>query len=86
MARTLGRSAKRLRISIGVGPEFRRRLRVAAARRDVTMRQYILEAIEARRRQDAVEDRAAAAPLTAASDPVLTELWDNELDAAYDRL
>jgi hypothetical protein len=86
MARTLDQSVKRPRISIDVEPGFRRKLRLAAARRDVTVRQYVLEAIETQLRQDAMEDRAALAPLTAASDPVLAELWDNELDAAYDRL
>jgi hypothetical protein len=86
MVRTIDPIAKRPRISIDVEPELRRRLRLAAAKRDVTVRQYVLEAIETRLRQDATEERAAAAVLTAESDPVLAELWDNELDAAYDRL
>ena len=86
MARTSDPLAKRPRISIDVEPEFRRRLRLAAAKHDVTVRQYVLEAIQARLRHDAMEDRAATALLTAASDPVLAELWDNELDAVYDRL
>ena len=86
MARTFDSPAKRQRISFDVQPEFRSRLRLAAAQSDVTVRQYVLEAIEARLRRDAEKVRTAAAPLTVESDPVLAELWDNDLDAAYDRL
>ena len=52
MARPMESSAKRPRISIDVIPEVRRRLRLAAAKRDLTIRQYVLEAIEERLRED----------------------------------
>ena len=39
MARPMESSAKRPRISIDVQPEVRRRLRLAAAKRDLTIRQ-----------------------------------------------
>ncbi len=78
------RVAKRPRISIDVRPEVRRRLRMAAARRDLTMCQYALEAIEARLREDLGDDPAGMLNLTAKADPVLAELWDNPKDAEYD--
>ena len=54
-------------------PELRRRLRLAAARRDLTVRQYVLAAIEERLRQD-VGGHDDSAQIVVASDPVLAEL------------
>lgn len=86
MARPMEASAKRPRISIDVQPEIRRRLRLAAAKRDLTLRQYVLEAIEDRLREDLGDGAEWMLALTAKADPVLAELWDNRRDAAYDRL
>ena len=86
MARPMESSAKRPRISIDVQPEVRRRLRLAAAKRDLTIRQYVLEAIEDRLREDLGDDADEVLALTAKADPVLAELWDNRRDAEYDRL
>src|SRR5438034_11806980 len=78
----------RPRISIDVQPELRRRVRLAAARRDLTVQQYLREAIEARLRDDLTGDDAgnATLDLSATTDPVLAKLWDNPRDAEYDRL
>jgi hypothetical protein len=78
-------SSGRPRITVDVDPAIRRRVRMAALQRDVTVSQYVLEALEDRLRVDAPEDAEPAMALTAESDPVLAELWDNEMDAAYDR-
>jgi hypothetical protein len=67
-------------------PEVRRRLRLAAAKRDLTVRQYVLEAIEERLREDLGDEGEEVLALTAKADPVLAELWDNRRDSAYDRL
>jgi uncharacterized protein (DUF1778 family) len=76
---------KRPRISIDVDPDFRRRVRVAAAQHEVSVRDYIVSALEARLKEDAsAEERYR--PLTAAEAPLLAELWDNPLDARYDEL
>ncbi len=85
MPRPMVDSAKRPRISIDVPPAVRRRLRLAAARRDLTVRQYLLEAIEERLGEDLGGDDEALT-LTSKADPVLAELWDNRRDAQYDRL
>jgi uncharacterized protein (DUF1778 family) len=79
-------SAKRPRISIDVVPEVRRRLRLAAAKRDLTVRQYVLEAIEERLREDLGDEREGILTLTAKADPVLAALWDNPRDSGYDHL
>jgi len=86
MARALDSAAKRPRISLDVIPEVRRRLRLAAATRDLTVRQYVLDAIEERLREDLGDEDEGMSALTGKADPVLAELWDNRRDAAYDRL
>lgn len=86
MAKQMEPSAKRPRISIDVQPELRRRLRLAAAKHDRTVRQYILEAIEERLREDLGDENEAMLTMTAKTDPILAELWDNKKDAEYDRL
>ncbi|MBI4524683.1 MAG: hypothetical protein HY695_12835, partial [Deltaproteobacteria bacterium] len=71
MGRPMESSAKRPRISIDVLPEVRRRLRLAAAKHDLTVRQYVLEAIEERLREDLGEQDEGMLTLTAKADPVL---------------
>lgn len=85
MARPMAPSAKRPRISIDVVPETRRRLRMAAAKRDLTVREYVLQAIEERLHGDLGSEADGLLALTAEADPVLARLWDNPKDAAYDR-
>ncbi|MGH7828743.1 MAG: hypothetical protein ACREP8_01070 [Candidatus Binatia bacterium] len=77
---------KRPRISIDVQPAVRRRLRLAAAKRDLTVQQYVLDAIEERLREDLGDEGDEVLGLTAKADPVLAEVWDNPRDARYDRL
>ena len=86
MGRPMESSPKRPRISVDVLPEVRRRLRLAAAKRDLSVRQYVLEAIEERLREDLGEEDEGMLALTAKADPVLAELWDNRKDSEYDRL
>ena len=86
MARPMDPTAKRPRISVDVPPEVRRRIRLAAAKRDLTVGQYVLEAIEEQLREDLGEDSEEVLTLTAKADPVLAELWDNRKDSEYDRL
>ncbi|MCL5982535.1 MAG: hypothetical protein M1571_08530 [Firmicutes bacterium] len=88
MAKEMSSTAKRPRISIDVDPETRRRIRLAAAQKDLLMSQYVLEAVKERLRQDLGEQEEPDRLLTldAKSDPLLADLWNNEIDTAYDRL
>jgi len=70
MGRPMESSPKRPRISVDVLPEVRRRLRLAAAKRDLTVRQYVLEAIEERLREDLGGGEEGVLTLTAKADPV----------------
>lgn len=80
------RAVQRPRISLDVNPAVRRRVRLAAAKRDVSVRQYIMDALQERLRDDLGDDGQEVLALTAEADPVLASLWDNVKDAAYDRL
>ena len=79
-------TTKRTRLTIDLGADIKRRLRLIAAHRDVSIRQYVLDTIEERLARDWVElvEQEGLLALNARSDPVLAELWDNEKDAAYD--
>ena len=79
---------KRARLSIDLSLEARRCIRMAAAKRDLSIRQYVLEAVQERLKEDLGEEVAKEnlLTLTAHADPVLAELWNNPKDAAYDRL
>lgn len=77
-------SSKRPRLTVDVDPEIRRRVRLAAARREVTVGRYLLEALEERLAADLATDDLLA--LNARADPVLADLWDNPKDAEYDEL
>ncbi len=86
MGRPIETSPKRPRISVDVLPEVRRRVRMAAAKRGLSVQQYVIEAIEEQLREDFGEEDERVMTLAAKSDPVLAELWDNPKDSAYDRL
>jgi hypothetical protein len=86
MGRPMESSIKRPRISIDLAPEMRRRLRLAAAQRDLTVRQYVLQVLEERLQEDLTATNKGLLALTAQADPVLGKLWNNPRDAEYDRL
>ena len=79
---------RRARLSIDVPKDGRRRLRMAAAKRDQSIRDYVWQAVEARLKQDLVDELSTAdvIALHERTDPVLADLWDNPKDAAYDKL
>ncbi|MGI8783319.1 MAG: hypothetical protein ACR2L2_06690 [Acidobacteriota bacterium] len=79
---------RRVRLSIDVPREARRRIHSAAAKRDQTIRDYVWEAVEARLKHDLADEVSAAdlVNLNERADPVLADLWNNPRDAAYDKL
>jgi uncharacterized protein (DUF1778 family) len=79
---------RRARLSIDVPREARRRIHIAAAKCDQSIRDYVWEAVEARLTHDLANEASAAdqVALNERADPVLADLWDNPKDAAYDKL
>lgn len=84
MSREMSPAAKRPRISIDIDPEMRRRIRVAAAKKDILVSQYVLEAVKERLSQDLGEEETVndLLALDAKSDPLLADLWNNKKDMA----
>ena len=78
---------RRARLSIDVPREARRRIHIAAAKRDQSIRDYVWEAVEARLNHDLADELSAAdlVALNERTDPVLADLWNNPKDAAYDK-
>ena len=60
---------------------------MAAAKLDVSIREYVWQAVEARLARDLADELSAAdlVALNDRADPVLADLWDNPKDAAYDK-
>ncbi len=85
MFKEAGALPQRPRVCVDVNPDLRRRLRVAAARADISLGEYLLRAISEKLDRE-LREREGLLALSAESDPVLAELWDNEKDAAYDRI
>jgi uncharacterized protein (DUF1778 family) len=79
---------KRVRLNIDLPLVAQRRIRKAAARRDLSIAQYVLEAVQERLKEDLNEEaeQESLLALSADTDPVLAELWNNAQDAAYDHL
>ncbi len=78
--------AGRARLSIDMLPEEHRQIKAYAALHGKTMREYVVESVRERLRQEAEERELSALTMHLDQDPVLKELWDNEKDAAYDKL
>lgn len=80
----------RTRLSIDLSADARRRIRIAAARHDQSIRDYVWDAVAARLDRDAPPVSNAPARkgsvLTERADPVLADLWKNTEDAVYDDL
>ncbi len=72
--------AEKARLTLDLSTDMHARLKVVAAKRRTSMREYCVRAIE----QQIAEEPAEY--LTGQSDPVLAELWDNDDDAVYDDL
>jgi len=78
------KTSERQRLELAIPREVASRLKSAAARRDLTIRQYVLHAIEDCIREDLGGRRTEV--MTSLTDPVLARLWNNRRDAAYDQL
>lgn len=78
---------RRARLSIDVSTATRRRVRLAAAKRDQSIRAYVVDALQQRLREDlGGDDSSEAESLTERTDPVLGDLWRNANDRVYDDL
>ena len=77
---------RRERVSVDVNPEEHRRIKVCAALHGTTIRNYVLESVRERLRRETETKNVSFLALQLDKDPVLKELWDNDKDAAYDKV
>ncbi len=77
----------RARLSIDVEPELRRRLKIAAAEKDLSVRGYveaiIRQALEAEAKGEPAADHAAWSGLSARA---FARDWESDADLVYDDL
>ncbi|HZR84671.1 MAG TPA: hypothetical protein VFD92_26490 [Candidatus Binatia bacterium] len=76
----MARTSPRSRIALDLPAETRRRARIAAARRDMTIQDYLRRALDRQLEEDARD------ALRAEEEPVLSELWSDPENDVYDRL
>ncbi|MBU4305604.1 MAG: hypothetical protein KJ893_08330 [Candidatus Omnitrophica bacterium] len=76
----------RERLSIDVLPEEHRQIKVHAALRGETIREYVVESVRERLCQETEARELSALTMHLDQDPTLKKLWDNEKDAAYDKI
>ena len=72
------------RISFEVEPGIHRAVRMTAASKGITVRRFMLEALEEHLEREA--NRADTQEVFGISLPAMQRDWDNELDAEYDEL
>ncbi|OIO75569.1 MAG: hypothetical protein AUJ85_02720 [Elusimicrobia bacterium CG1_02_37_114] len=77
---------ERERLSIDVLPTEHRQIKVYATLHGKTIRDYILESVRERLRQESEEKELSVLSTRLEKDPILKKLWDNKKDAAYDKL
>ena len=83
-----GTAAGYARLTVNVPLGLKQRVQLICARRQLSVREYLTQALEERLANDLTlpAEGSNLLALTARADPVLAELWANEKDAAYDRL
>ncbi|MFH1282196.1 MAG: hypothetical protein ABII27_00850 [bacterium] len=77
-------NSARDRLSIDVNPQEHRKIKAYAALHGQSIREYVIDSIRERLRQE--EESKQLSALTEQPTSVLQELWDNEKDSAYDEL
>ena len=74
------------RVSIDVRPEEHRQIKLFATLSGQTIREFVLESVRARMHREQELREVSALTKRLDTDPVLKAVWENERDAAYDRL
>lgn len=79
-------NVERERLSIDVFPEEHRQIKIYAALHGETIREYVLRCVRERLRKETEKKELSVLTTHLDQDIVLKKLWDNEKDAAYDKL
>lgn len=76
--------AVRNRLSIDINPEEHQRIKIYATLHGTSIKEYVLSSIRERLARESEENQLLA--MTNQISPALQEVWDNELDEAYNDL
>lgn len=80
----MGNTAKRERLTVDLTPEEHRRIKAYAAYQGKTLREFVLESIQTRMALDAEQEDLKLVMTKPTA--LMMEIWDNDRDAAYDKL
>ncbi len=80
------KNLKRERLSVDVLPEEHRLIKVYAAKRGETIRNYVLDSVRERITKEKESRELDRLTSDMEGDLVLKNLWENEKDAVYDKL
>ena len=79
-------TVKRERLSVDVLPEEHRLIKMYAAMRGETIRDYVLASVKERILKEREKNELQELTSDLAGDPVLKNLWNNAKDSIYDEL
>ena len=77
-------TAKRERLTLDLTPEEHRKIKSYAAFQGKTLKEFVMESIKTKMALEAEQEDLNL--LTTKPTEVLMEIWDNDRDAAYDKL
>ncbi len=76
----------RERLSIDVLPEEHRQIKAYAALYGKTMREYVLECVQKKLREETEQKGLLNINAYPDKDPILNNVWENKKDAEYDKM
>lgn len=77
---------KRVRLSVEVEPNLHRRVKIAATRRDMTLKDYVVRVLEGIAEEEEEARGGGSVDLARLSAAVFARDWESEEDAVYDGL
>jgi len=77
-------TARRERLTIDLTPEEHRKIKSYAAYQGKTLKEFVLESIQTRMALDAEQEDLKLVMTKPTA--LMMEIWDNDRDAAYDKL
>jgi len=74
------------RLSIDVLPEEHRQIKAYAALYGKTIREYVLECVQKKLREEVEKKELSNISAYPDKDPILHSVWENKKDSAYDKI
>lgn len=78
------KTAKRDRLTIDLSPEEHRKIKSYAAYQGKTLKEFVVESIRVKMALDSEQEDLNM--IMTKPTEIMMEIWDNDMDAAYDKL